>query len=132
MNAIKMNKILRVSLIGASMFAFVLLAQPASASSSNTPKLYSITQKTSTWVVLPIKDTKFKNQTTTAVISIRKEATKMVSERMIKVSLDSRGDGSIKIGGLQSKTKYTFKVRLMKMGENKTTGNSDSKSAKTL
>lgn len=132
MNITKVKKILQVGSMSASIFAMGLFAPLASAHSDNAPRLYSIRERTENSVLLPIRDTKFKNKTTTAIVSIKEKSTKNIVERSVSVSLNKRGNASIMIDKLKSKTRYVFKVRLMKIGKEKTTKNSDSKSAKTL
>lgn len=151
MNAKNLKEVLRKSLktdlkkcanVGLlAIFALVsaLSASTAKADSGNdhnhnrskVPKLYTIREKTVSSVVLPIRARRFKNQTTTAIVSIKDRETKMIMEKAFKVSFDNRGNGSIIIKGLKSGTRYTFKVRLMRMGTDKTTRNSDSKTVRT-
>lgn len=133
MNAINIKKSLYVGLIGFLGLAFVSIIPSASADmSGHQPRLFSITEVTKNSVVLPIKDTKFKNETVTAIVSIKNQSTGILVEKAFKVSLNDKGDGSIKVGNLKSVTDYTFKVRLMRMGESDSTGNSSSKDASTL
>ena len=131
MNAINMKKSLYAGLMGVLALAFVSVASVARAD-SDRPKLYTITEVTKNSVVLPIKDKEFRNETVTAIVSVKNQSTGILVERAFKVSLNDKGDGSIKVGSLKSGTDYTFKVRLMRTGETESTDNSSSKDATTL
>jgi hypothetical protein len=97
-------------------------------------KIVSISDKTSNSVVLSIKYKKFRNEKVDAIVSVKKKgaSSSTLVEKTFMTTLNDKGKSSVTVSGLKSGTRYEFKVRLMKVGSDKSTSNSTSRSAKTI
>lgn len=86
----------------------------ASASTSDTPRIRSITGIMAQSVKLSVFDKQFKNKDVVVKVKIRTMGTGKIMIEKIATKLNTRGQSAIMVGGLKPKTGYTFKIEVRK------------------
>ncbi len=141
MDAINYKKILGITIASFAALAFLLIVPAAKADDENTvemhgagPKITDISDIRATSAVINFRSHghKFRNQTVTAIISIKNESTEILKERAARIMLNDNGEGSVRVTKLLPGTDYSFKVRILESGEtNESTRNSEDKDITT-
>lgn len=138
------RKIFSMAVFSLASLAMVFSAGIASANShdnrhdhgdnnnSSQPRINSGIDTTKNSATISFRARRFRNETINAIVSVKNRSTDMLQEKSYKVSLDDRGEGTVMVRGLMSGTRYDFKVRIMRMGSDRSTDNSDSRSARTM
>lgn len=129
-----MKKILSIGLVTLVASVFLLGASAVNAAETQKNlKLYSSSDKTSSSVVLSFKYKKFRGEKVNLIVSIRKKGSGKLTEKEYSTTLNDKGMGSVTVKGLDSGTKYKFKVKMKRVNDGtKYTKNSNTKTIKTL
>lgn len=126
-----------LSVFAASFLALVGVPTVAHADSdvhftNNQPTLNHDITTTTTTAMLSFRDRTFRNETVNVIVSVKERSSDMLVEKSLTAMIDNDGNGTVTVRGLQPNTDYAFKVRIMRMGEMKSTQNSSERSASTI